>query len=252
MHFNTQQASVHVHRLQERVKTHRDVEVVLIPSFLHLQPLSNQIDRRKFKLGAQNCYFEDEGAYTGQVAATQLKDLVHYVLVGHSEPRHTFGETDRMIARKAAAVVRNDMSVILCVGDTAQDKASGHTKQVIHDQVVAGLSMLTTHDMNRVVVAYEPVWAISNGKNFKDHKVPTAEDVKKAVHTIRHNIRELYGKAAEEQVRVLYGGSSNADNAAGYLNVEGVDGLLPGGASLNYDQFPRMVEAAHTAADKET
>jgi triosephosphate isomerase len=248
MHMNTQQASVLVHRLQERVKSHRDVEVVLIPGFLHLQPIMRQMDHRKFKIGAQNCHFEDEGTFTGEVSATQLKNLVHYVLAGHSERRNTFGETDAIIARKVAAIVRNGMRVILCVGETAQDRADGHTKTVLHDQVVAGLSQITTHEMQHVVVAYEPVWAISGGSDFGSHKIPTHEEIKEAVDTIRLNVRELYGKKAEEQMRVIYGGSSNPDNLSGIMDIEGVDGALPGGASLNYMQFSQMTHIAHDKA----
>jgi len=244
MHNNVHQSSVLVHRLEERIPIHKNVEIVLAPNFLALQPLSSQIDRRKFRLAAQNAYFEDEGTYTGEVSFMMLRDLVHYVLVGHSERRHKFGETDKEISQKVASALRNELSPILCVGETQTERVDGETKQVLHDQVKAGLHFVSREDLENIVIAYEPVWAISDGKDFKDHKAATPTDVAEAVETIRHNVREIHGKPAESKMRVIYGGSSNAENARAFLDVDGVDGLLPGGASLNYQQFSGIVEAA--------
>lgn len=242
MHLNVSQSSILVHRLQERIDKHMDVEVVLAPSMLSLQPLSLQIDRHKFKLAAQNCHWQDEGAFTGEVSATMLRDLVHYILVGHSERRHVFGETDDDVAKKMAAVVRNGMTPVLCIGETAGERKDGETKQVLHDQLMVGLKNLTSDDINKVVVAYEPVWAIGNGHFAKPHQV------EEAVVTIRHNIRELYGEDAESALPVLYGGSVEPDVTRSYLEINGVDGLLVGGASLNYEQFSAIVNIAHEMA----
>jgi len=239
MHLNVSQSSILVHRLQERIETHPDVEVVLAPSSLSLQPLSLQIDRRKFKLAAQNCHWQDEGAFTGEVSATMLRDLVHYVLVGHSERRHVFNETDDEVAKKMAAVIRNGMVPVLCVGETAGERKDKETKQVLHDQLMVGLKNLTSDDMDKVVVAYEPVWAIGNGHFAKPHQV------EEAVTVIRHNVRELFGESAERELPVLYGGSVEPDIARSYLEINGVDGLLVGGASLNYAQFSDIVDLAH-------
>ncbi len=248
MHLNASQASLLVHRLQERVKIYRDVETVLIPNMLTLQPMSMQIDRRKFRLGAQNAYFEDEGAYTGEISMTMLRELVHYVLVGHSERRHIFNETDDMIAKKAAAAIRNEISPIICVGETKNEKAQGETKQVIHDQTVTALSELTSREMHDVVMAYEPVWAISSGKDYHNHEIATPDQVASAIEVIRSNVSHLYGKTAAKRLRILYGGSTNADNARSYLDIDGVDGLLVGGASLNYHQFADIVDSAFRAS----
>jgi triosephosphate isomerase len=245
MHLNASQASLLVHRLQERIESHRDVEVVLAPSHLVLQPLSLQIDRRKFKLAAQNCHWQDEGAFTGEVSATMLHDLVHYVIVGHSERRHIFGETDDMIAKKVASVVRNGITPVLCVGETAEERKAGETKQVLHDQLMVGLKDVTSDDVKGIVIAYEPVWAIGTGHYAKPGQV------KEAVGTIRHNIRELYGHV-EDDVRVLYGGSVEPDITRGYIGIDGVDGLLVGGASLNYEHFSAIVATVHkTETDEE-
>lgn len=243
MHLNTSQASLLVHRLSERIKIHRDIEVVLAPSMLVLQPLSVQIDRRKFRLAAQNAYHKDEGAYTGEVSFTMLQDLVHYVIIGHSERRHIFGENHQMIRDKVAACVRNEITPILCIGETKEERIARETNRVLHDQLTSALSNLTADEVSGIVIAYEPVWAISNGSNYADHEIAKPDEVAKAVRVIRHNIFELYGQKASKEVRVLYGGSSNAENARAYLEVEGVDGLLPGGASLNYHEFSAMVDA---------
>lgn len=244
MHNNVSQASLLVHRLQERIETHRDVEVVLAPSNLVLQPLSLQIDRHKFKMAAQNCHWADEGAYTGEVSATMLHDLVHYILVGHSERRHIFGETDDEIAKKVASVIRNGMQPVLCIGETAQEKKEGETKQVLHDQLMVGLKDVTSEDVKLIVVAYEPVWAIGTG----DYAKPG--EVEAAVKTVRHNIRELYGDV-ESKVRVLYGGSVEPDIVKGYVELDGVDGLLVGGASLNYEQFAKIVSTTYETMQTE-
>lgn len=244
MHLNTMQASILLHRLQERVKIYRDIEVVLAPSMLVMQPLSVQLDRRKFRLAAQNAFHKDEGAFTGEVSFTMLRDLVHYTLVGHSERRHIFGETLEDISLKVTAAVRNGIMPILCVGETKAEKLAGHTKRVLHDQVTSGIRGLTSSDMENLVIAYEPVWAISDGDPMH-HASAKPADVLGAVQIIRNNIAELYGKKAAEKVRVLYGGSVVPDTSRAYLEVEGIDGVLVGGASVNYSQFAGIVDTAY-------
>lgn len=245
MHLNASQASLFMHRLQERIKIYRSVEVVLAPSMLVLQPISVQIDRRKFRLAAQNAYAKDEGAFTGEVSFNMLRELVHYVIIGHSERRHVFGEDLPLIRDKVAACVRNDITPILCVGETKHEKLQGETKRVLHDQLTTAISNLTSKEVQKMVIAYEPVWAISNGMNYAKHEVAKPDEVEKAVKYIRKVIQDLYGKKAAETVRVLYGGSSSSENARAYLSIDGIDGLLPGGASLNYHEFSKMTEIAY-------
>lgn len=239
MHLNTMQASILLHRLQERIRIYRDVEVVLAPSMLVLQPLSLQLDRRKFRLAAQNAYHKDNGAYTGEVSFTMLRELVHYAIIGHSERRHIFNESLDTIAEKVTASVRNGINPILCVGETKTERLAGHTKRVIHDQVMTALKGLTSEDIHDLVIAYEPVWAIGTGD------VAKPDQADQAVQFIRHNIAELYGKKASEKVRVLYGGSVVPEVTRGFLDIEGVDGLLVGGASINYHQFSSIVDTAY-------
>lgn len=242
MHLNASGASLLVHRLQERTRIHRHIEIVLAPSMLTLQPLSLQIDRRKFRLAAQNAFYKDEGAFTGEVSFTMLRDLVHYVIVGHSERRIHFGETLPMIRDKVQAAVRNEIVPILCVGETQQDRKDGHTKQVLHDQVTTALSNLTSRDVAEVVIAYEPVWAIGAGEPA------TPTQIQETTDFVRYQLTELYGKKVGEQVRILYGGSAEAEFVAGVLSLEGVDGLLVGGASLNPYKFADIIEAAYRLA----
>ena len=241
MHLNTSQASLLLHRLHERIKIYRDIEVVLAPSMLVLQPLSMQIDRRKFRLAAQNAYHKDEGGFTGEVSLTMLQDLVHYVIVGHSERRIYFNESQNDIRDKVAAAVRNGISPILCVGETRQERKNGETKQVLHDQITTALANLTSAEIKNVVIAYEPVWAISTFGG----EIAKPDDAKKAIDFIRHQVAELYGKKASERVRVLYGGSVDNHIVGGYLAIDGCDGVLVGAASLNYHKFSGIVDVAY-------
>lgn len=239
MNLNMHEASLYVHTLAGMIKAHRDVEVVLAPTILTIQSLSLQIDHRQFKLAAQNMYWRDSGAYTGEVSATQLRGIVDYAIIGHSERRHVFLETDKDIRNKVQAALRNDIKPILCVGETAGERAGGETNDVLHDQLVGGLANVTSQEMDQLVVAYEPVWAIGTGNNA------LPDDVKKAVKTIRSQIKHLYGASAAHNVRVLYGGSVSVDSAADYLAVDGIDGLLIGGASLDSRAFSTIVEKTH-------
>jgi len=240
MHFTVGEASLYLHKLQEKVMSVRKTtDVVLCPNMLTLQSLSLQVDRRKFRLGAQNCYFQDEGAFTGEVSASMLRTLVDYVIVGHSERRHIFGEDNKLITQKVQAVVRNGLRPILCVGETRQERVDGDTAHVLHDQVTSGLANITSDEIENVAIAYEPVWAIGTGDYDK------ADDAVQAIRHIRKNVEAMFGKKAAQNIRVLYGGSVNGDDAGGYLVAEGVDGLLIGGASLKADVFAGIVARAH-------
>jgi triosephosphate isomerase len=238
-HFTVGQASLYLHRLEESVRFRQNVEVVLLPNVLTLQPLSVQLDRRKFRLGAQDGYYMDAGAYTGEVSMAMLRDIVHYVLVGHSERRHVFNEGDSIAAKKMQAAVRNGIMPILCVGETLEERLAGETNQILHNQITAGLMHLTTKEVSASVIAYEPVWAIGTGEYAKP------DQASKAIDFIRKQVEHLYGARAANNVRILYGGSVDDHNVYSYLTLDGCDGALVGGVSLNYQKFSRIVEAAY-------
>ncbi len=244
MNLTIHEASIFAHKLAESIAVRRDVEIVLAPTMLALQPVSLQINRRQFKLAAQNLYWRDQGAYTGEVSAAQLRGLVEYAIIGHSERRHIFREHPKDICNKVQAAIRCNIRPILCIGETAHQRTVGETGEVLHDQLIGGLANITSEEFDRVVIAYEPVWAIGTGNNA------SPDDVKKAIKTIRRQIDHLYGKKAAEDVNVLYGGSVTADSASAYLATEGVDGLLVGGASLSLPAFAAIAAAAH--AQKES
>jgi triosephosphate isomerase len=239
MNLNTSQASLLVHRLQEKVPIRKDIEVVLAPSMLTLQPLSLQIDRRKFRLAAQNAYFRDEGSFTGEVSFTMLRDLVHYAIVGHSERRHIFHEDLDMIRDKLAAAVRNGITPILCIGETKHERDQGETKQVLHDQLMTALSNLTASEVQDIVIAYEPVWAI--GKE----NVTKPDQAQSATNYIRNYVKDVFGERAGKDVQILYGAGVVPEMIHGFLNIDGIDGFLIGHESLNYHAFSEIVAAAH-------
>lgn len=242
MNFTVGEASLFLNKLQEKIKSQRDVELVLCPNTLTLQSLSLQVDRRKFKLGAQNCYYKDEGAFTGEVSASMLRGLVNYVIVGHSERRHIFGETNKIITHKVQAVLRSGFRPILCVGETKQERSDGDTAHVLHAQVTAGLANVTSEELSQVVIAYEPVWAIGTGDFAK------SDDAMRAAKFIRKQVDGLFGKKAAENLQILYGGSVDTENAGAYLAAEEIDGLLVGGASLNASNFATIVSKANEIA----
>jgi len=244
MNLNVHEASLLLHRLSKEVKIHRNLEVVIAPTMLALQTLSLQVNHRQFKLAAQDFYWRDHGAYTGEVSATQLRGIVSYGLVGHSERRHVFNESDKDTRAKVQAAIRNGIRPILCVGETAGERTAGETKDIIHDQLLGGLANITSDELHQVIIAYEPVWAIGTGNNALPN------DVTEAIISIRNQIKHLYGAKAANDVQVLYGGSVTADSAADYLALHEVDGLLVGGASLDPHAFTTIVEKAYQSAKK--
>lgn len=239
MNLGVNEGSLFVHKLDTLVGNHPDVEVVIAPTMLTLQPLHLQVQHHHFNLAAQNFYWRDSGAYTGEVAAAQLRGLVKYALVGHSERRHIFGEHGKDLRNKVQAAFRNDIVPVLCVGETASERADGETNDILHDQLVGGLSNITSEEAERLVIAYEPVWAIGTGKTA------TPGDIERAVKAIRSQVKHLFGDQTAKDIRILYGGSATIDNAASILAVNGVDGLLVGSASLDVHGFAEIIKKAH-------
>ena len=212
------------------------MEVVLAPSTFTLQSLSLQINHRPFKLAAQNFYWRDHGAFTGEVSISQLRGIVQYALVGHSERRNIFHETDKDICAKVAAAIRNNIRPILCIGETSDERNHDETNLVLNDQLLGGLANVSSEDISKVIIAYEPVWAIGTGVNANP------DDIRKAVKTIRNQIKNLYGAKTAEEIQVVYGGSVQPEFATDYAKIKGVDGLLIGGASLSVEKFAQITQ----------
>ena len=241
LNFTVGEASIYLHKLQKKIPNYRDVEVVVAPTALCLQPLSLQLERSKIKLAAQNAFYRDFGAFTGEISFAELSSLVNYCIIGHSERRYIFHEDDKMIAKKVSACIRNKITPILCIGETESERAFGETADVIRDQLLGGLSEVGDDDVSKVIVAYEPVWAISS---TKDAKIATPDEIAEVVKLIRSNLKEVYGAKVAENVPVLFGGSVKPTNAGAYLTVPGINGLLIGGASLILDEFTDIIEVA--------
>ena len=245
MNLNVHESSLFVAKLAQSLPVKRNVETVICPSFLSLQPVSLQINHRQMKLGAQNCYWRDEGAFTGEVSAAQLRGLAQYVLVGHSDRRYIFSEDDRDIRFKVQAALRNCIRPVLCVGETEMERGDGDTEHVLCDQVASGLMNVSSEQLDQVLIAYEPVWAIGSSAPASN------DDIAGAIKIIRTQIEHMFGKAAAREVPVLYGGSSNLKNGKDILVNTGADGLLLGRSSLIAPEFVGLVNAA-AEVDKET
>jgi len=241
LNFTVGESSIYLHKLMKSIPNYRDIEVVVAPSFLALQPLSLQIDRHRMKLASQNGFYRDYGAFTGEVSFSQLRGIVDYVIIGHSERRHILGEDDKMIAKKVAGAIRNRIKPILCIGETESERAFGETADVIRDQLIGGLSEIGDDDLDKLIIAYEPVWAISSTKAAK---MATPDEISEVVKLIRKIISDTYGKEIAEKIPVLFGGSVKPSNAGAYLMVPGVNGLLIGGASLILGEFVDIIDTA--------
>ena len=217
---------------------YENVDVSVHPPFTDLRSLQTLIeaDDIPISLGAQHCHWEEKGALTGEVSTEMLAKLnVSFVIVGHSERRHVFGETNEDVNRKLHAIISKEMTPILCVGETLQQRESGETANVVESQLKAGLDGVALKNVASMVIAYEPVWAIGTGKNA------TPEDAQEVCNSIRSWITENW-KAAGEEVRIQYGGSVKGVNAPDLMKQSDIDGLLVGGASLDPDEFSRIIK----------
>jgi triosephosphate isomerase (TIM) len=213
-------------------------EVVVCPPFTALRSVQSVIeaDRLRLGLGAQDVHWEDKGAFTGEVSPSMLAKLnVAYVIVGHSERREYFAETDETVNRKVKSVLRHEMTPIMCVGETLEEREAGGTTAKVSGQVKAGLEGLPAEQVGAMVIAYEPIWAIGTGRNA------TPEDANETIATIRSVVAGLAGEAAAAAVRIQYGGSVKPGNIASLMAMPDIDGALVGGASLDPDDFTHIV-----------
>lgn len=243
MHKTADEAVKFVEAMNERVKSPRGIEVVICPPFVHLPVLHETYP--KLRLGAQNCGHRDTGAFTGEVSPLMLKPYVDYVILGHSERRLFFGETNEQIAEKVRAAVVQKLQVILCVGETGEQKTAGQTMTVISEQLRSALSGLQAADLEHIIIAYEPVWAISTmpGATGESDEPESAQVVHKL---IKKNVGEIFSQP-EADISVLYGGSVKPATAEALLKQPDIDGALVGGASLDVDDFCDIIETAVAA-----
>jgi len=240
MHHNHLEAIAVLQRLSYalRDEDYDAVDVSVHPPFTDLRSLQVVIDadRLRIALGAQNCHWEDKGAFTGEVSPSMLAKLdVRYVIVGHSERREYFGETDADVNRKATAVFAHGMTPIMCVGETLEEREAGRAEAKVQGQVPAGLAGLSSEQVATMVIAYEPIWAIGTGRTA------TADDAQAMCATIRATVSDVAGTAAAASVRIQYGGSVKPTNTAELMAQPDIDGALVGGASLDADDFSRIV-----------
>lgn len=247
--LNPAEAVELVDQLADRLWPRPGVEVVLAPTTLCLTAVSERLDRRRLGLASQTGAADDFGPHTGQVSLAQLAGLVGYSLAGHSERRRR-GETDDQVAAQVRAAVGHRIVPIICVGETKTERAADETGRVLADQVGVALANLTSPEAGGVIIAYEPVWAISSGQDFRQTPTPTVADLARTLTAIRTIVASWHGTAAAESIRCLYGGSVNADNAETFLSTPGLDGLLVGGASLQPFQLAAIVAAAGRKLDR--
>jgi len=228
-----------VSKMSEPLREIRNVEKVLCPPSVALFALSSMLQGSDIGLGAQNMHWEEKGAFTGELAANMVKELCNYIIIGHSERRAYFGETDEHVNRKLRAAIKVDLTPIVCVGETLDQYEAGLTSEVVRRQISLGLAGIDSVFAPRIVVAYEPVWAIGTGKASSGENANSI-----LAQVIRPALSELFGDGTAQAIRVLYGGSVTAANASEFFAQPEVDGALVGGASLKADEFVAITKTA--------
>ena len=215
------------------------VDIAVFPPSVYLQSVAKTLSASNISVGAQNVYFESNGAFTGELSNEMLKDVgCAYVLIGHSERRHVMGETDELINKKIAAAISGGLLPIFCVGELLEERQANRTTAVVTEQIKKGLAGVSAEKAHAITIAYEPVWAIGTGQTASPQQ---AQDVHQM---IRQLIEQLYDADFAEKVRIQYGGSVKPDNAAELITQPDIDGFLVGGASLKVDDFAAIIKAA--------
>ncbi len=236
LHKNRAEAKEFLNEFREKVKYISDVEIVLGPTFTTLDTVIEGTEGTEINVAAQNVYYEQEGAFTGEIAPNMLSELgCDYVIVGHSERRHIFGETDGDINKKVHAVFEDEMTPILCIGETEDERNEGKTQSVLKRQLESGLDGLDPSQVAEMIVAYEPVWAIGTGESA------SPEDAQEGCKFSRDLVSEVYDEETGEQVRLQYGGSIKPHNAEELMSLPDIDGGLVGGASLDPKSFSEII-----------
>jgi triosephosphate isomerase len=239
MHKTIQDSTDLVVELLPGLDSIKNVDSVICPPFTALAMVSNLVKDSKIELGAQNLFWEEQGAYTGEISPGMVAEIAEYVILGHSERRAYFQDTDDVVNKKVLAALKAGLKPILCVGETLEENEAGKTGEVVKRQLVEALKDVNTEELGQMMVAYEPVWAIGTGK------AATAEGANQVIKNhVRDVLASLYTRAAADQIRILYGGSVKPANAKEYFQQPDIDGALVGGASLKADAFIQITEAA--------
>jgi triosephosphate isomerase (TIM) len=237
MYKSITEARRFVEELQAQVGAQANREVVIAPPFTALPAIARTLRENGFVLAAQNCHWEEHGAFTGEIAVGMLREVgCRYVIVGHSERRQLFGETDAMIRKKVAAVYRHGLTPILCIGETLQQREARETFEVVVRQFEEAVAGLTPDQARQLVLAYEPVWAIGTGKTA------TPEQAQEVHHFLRERCAVPFDKSIANHIRIVYGGSVKTNNVDALMAQPDIDGLLVGGASLDVASFSRIVQ----------
>jgi len=219
--------------VKKGVKNVKNAEVVICPSFIYLSSLAG------LRIGAQNCFWEESGAFTGEISPLMLKNLkVTYVIVGHSERRKLFDETNKEVNEKIKEALSMNLKPILCIGETKDERSAGDKAQVLRSQIKEGLKKVSRRKIKNISIAYEPIWAIGTGKNC------SINETMSSILFIRKVISRLYSRALAENMRILYGGSVKKENASDYIKEARANGLLVGGASLKAEEFIEIIKSA--------
>ncbi|KXZ40257.1 triosephosphate isomerase [Alkalithermobacter thermoalcaliphilus JW-YL-7 = DSM 7308] len=235
MHKTINEALQFIDEVKDKIKN-TDVEAVICAPFTMLYEMKKATKGTNIKIGAQNMHFEESGAFTGEVSALMLKELeIDYVIIGHSERRQYFNETDETVNKKVIKALEHGIIPIVCVGETLQEREEDKTKNVVKDQVKAAFENVSSEDAKKVVIAYEPIWAIGTGKTA------SSKDANDVISYIREVIKDIYSEDVSEEVRIQYGGSVKPSNVEEIMNEEDIDGALVGGASLNPADYVELV-----------
>lgn len=233
---NTIEDSLKMVKELKEYDLNENVEAVLCVPFLNLLPVKEELEGTRVKLGAQNMHWEEAGAYTGEVSPLMLKEIgVEYVILGHSERRQYFNETDEMVNKKMHSAIKHGLKPILCVGESLDEKDEGKAEKTVWEQISKGFDGLEAEDLENVVVAYEPIWAIGTGKTA------SADDANEMIAYIRQVISNLYSEEIGQAIRIQYGGSVKPENIADLMTKEEIDGALVGGASLAAEDFSKLI-----------
>ncbi len=235
MHNNTSETSELLNAIKQNFKNINEAEVLVAPSFTSLQTASKILEGTQILIASQDCHYEDTGAFTSAVSPVQVKEFASHVILGHSERRSVFGDTDDTINKKLKSVLLHQLKPILCIGETLEQRESGKTLEVLKGQLDGGLAGLQAQDLETLIIAYEPVWAIGTGKTASPQQAQETHE------QVRTHLATMFGQDFADKTQILYGGSVNPENVDNLMAQPDIDGALVGGKSLDAESFLRII-----------